>query len=217
MLLIFRFSLWRIFFVMSVTDEFIKSENLIMYKFDYLVFIGRFQPFHLAHMQTIEIALQQSHYVVLALGSAQMERNIKNPFLAIEREQMILSNFSLEEQKRIRFVHVVDVYNDEKWVKQVKSLVNGVIEPNSKVGLIGHFKDESSYYLRLFPEWIMVELDSLKDSISATPMREAYYRGEIQTEFFPVGTIKFLDEFKETEVYAELQRKYLIDDKTNLN
>ncbi|WP_459661028.1 nicotinate-nicotinamide nucleotide adenylyltransferase [Acinetobacter calcoaceticus] len=188
-----------------------------MYKFDYLVFIGRFQPFHLAHMQTIEIALQQSHYVVLALGSAQMERNIKNPFLAIEREQMILSNFSLDEQKRIKFVHVVDVYNDEKWVKQVKSLVNGVIEPNSKVGLIGHFKDESSYYLKLFPEWIMVELDSLKDSISATPMREAYYRGEIQTEFFPVGTIRFLDEFKNTEVYGELQRKYLIDDKTNLN
>ena len=27
---------------------------------------------------------------------------------------MILSNFSLDEQKRIRFVHVVDVYNDEK-------------------------------------------------------------------------------------------------------
>ncbi|KYQ79412.1 nicotinamide-nucleotide adenylyltransferase [Acinetobacter lactucae] len=202
---------------MRLTGEFIKSENLIMYKFDYLVFIGRFQPFHLAHMQTIEIALQQSHYVVLALGSAQMERNIKNPFLAIEREQMILSNFSLEEQKRIKFVHVVDVYNDKKWVKQVKSLVNSVIEPNSKVGLIGHFKDESSYYLRLFPEWIMVELDSLKDSISATPMREAYYRGEIQTEFFPVGTIRFLDEFKNTEIYAELQRKYLIDDKTNLN
>ena len=202
---------------MSVTDEFIKSENLIMYKFDYLVFIGRFQPFHLAHMQTIEIALQQSHYVVLALGSAQMERNIKNPFLAIEREQMILSNFSLDEQKRIKFVHVVDVYNDEKWVKQVKSLVNSVIEPNSKVGLIGHFKDESSYYLKLFPEWIMVELDSLKDSISATPMREAYYRGEIQTEFFPVGTIQFLDEFQKTRVYQQLQQRFEEDDLSNLD
>ena len=202
---------------MSVTDEFIKSEILIMYKFDYLVFIGRFQPFHLAHMQTIEIALQQSHYVVLALGSAQMERNIKNPFLAIEREQMILSNFSLDEQKRIKFVHVVDVYNDEKWVKQVKSLVNGVIEPNSKVGLIGHFKDESSYYLKLFPEWIMVELDSLKDSISATPMREAYYRGEIQTEFFPVGTIQFLDEFQKTRIYQQLQQRFEEDDLSNLD
>ncbi|MDA3556777.1 nicotinate-nicotinamide nucleotide adenylyltransferase [Acinetobacter sp. AOR15_HL] len=188
-----------------------------MYKFDYLVFIGRFQPFHLAHMQTIEIALQQSHYVVLALGSAQMERNIKNPFLAIEREQMILSNFSLDEQKRIKFVHVVDVYNDEKWVKQVKSLVNGVIEPNSKVGLIGHFKDESSYYLKLFPEWIMVELDSLKDSISATPMREAYYRGEIQTEFFPVGTIQFLDEFQKTRIYQQLQQHFEEDDLSNLD
>lgn len=188
-----------------------------MYKFDYLVFIGRFQPFHLAHMQTIEIALQQSHYVVLALGSAQMERNIKNPFLAIEREQMILSNFSLDEQKRIKFVHVVDVYNDEKWVKQVKSLVNGVIEPHSKVGLIGHFKDESSYYLKLFPEWIMVELDSLKDSISATPMREAYYRGEIQTEFFPVGTIQFLDEFQKTRIYQQLQQRFEEDDLSNLD
>ncbi|KHN66375.1 MULTISPECIES: nicotinate-nicotinamide nucleotide adenylyltransferase [Acinetobacter] len=188
-----------------------------MYKFDYLVFIGRFQPFHLAHMQTIEIALQQSHYVVLALGSAQMERNIKNPFLAIEREQMILSNFSLDEQKRIKFVHVVDVYNDEKWVKQVKSLVNGVIEPNSTVGLIGHFKDESSYYLKLFPEWIMVELDSLKDSISATPMREAYYRGEIQTEFFPVGTIQFLDEFQKTRTYQQLQQRFEQDDRSNLD
>ena len=188
-----------------------------MYKFDYLVFIGRFQPFHLAHMQTIEIALQQSHYVVLALGSAQMERNIKNPFLAIEREQMILSNFSLDEQKRIKFVHVVDVYNDKKWVKQVKSLVNGVIEPNSKVGLIGHFKDESSYYLKLFPEWIMVELDSLKDSISATPMREAYYRGEIQTEFFPIGTIRFLDEFQKTRIYQQLQQRFEEDDLSNLD
>jgi bifunctional NMN adenylyltransferase/nudix hydrolase len=168
-------------------------------------------------MQTIEIALQQSHYVVLALGSAQMERNIKNPFLAIEREQMILSNFSLDEQKRIKFVHVVDVYNDKKWVKQVKSLVNGVIEPNSKVGLIGHFKDESSYYLKLFPEWIMVELDSLKDSISATPMREAYYRGEIQTEFFPVGTIQFLDEFQKTRIYQQLQQRFEEDDLSNLD
>ena len=67
-------------------------------------------------MQTIKIALQQSQYVILALGSAQNERNTKNPFLASEREQMILSNFSEADQKRIKFVHVIDVYNDTKWV-----------------------------------------------------------------------------------------------------
>ncbi len=184
--------------------------------FDYLVFIGRFQPFHLAHLQTVHLALQQSQQVILALGSAQAERNIKNPFSASEREQMILSNFPIDEQERIRFVHVIDVYNDEKWVKQVKSLVASLVEADATIGLIGHFKDESSYYLNLFPEWTMVELDSLHGAISATPMREAYYRGEIQTEAFPAGTIQFLQNFQKTPIYQQLQHKYRTQDKSNL-
>ncbi|WP_180147464.1 nicotinate-nicotinamide nucleotide adenylyltransferase [Acinetobacter sp. YH12052] len=186
------------------------------YTFDYLVFIGRFQPFHLAHLQTIKIALQQSQYVLLALGSAQNERNIKNPFLATERERMILSNFSEQDQKRIKFVHVIDVYNDEKWQKLVKSLVNDVVETNAKVGLIGHFKDDSSYYLKFFPEWEMVELDSLEGAISATPVREAYFRGEIERDAFPQGTIDFLQKFQQTDIYKQLQHKFMTQDKTNL-
>lgn len=187
------------------------------YKFDYLVFIGRLQPFHLAHMKTIQIALQQSQFVILALGSAQLERNIKNPFLATEREQMVLSNFSEEDQKRIKFVHVVDVYNDEKWQKLVKSLVAEVVVPEAKIGLIGHFKDDSSYYLKFFPEWEMVELESLEGSMSATPMREAYYEGNILHEAFPEGSIQFLEEFQKTEIYKKLQQKFKDKDKTNID
>ena len=186
------------------------------YTFDYLVFIGRFQPFHLAHMQTIKIALEQSQYVILALGSAQNERNIKNPFSASEREQMILSNFSAADQQRIKFVHVVDVYDDKKWQKLVTSLVAEMVQPEDKVGLIGHFKDESSYYLQLFPEWEMVELESLKGAISATPLREAYYRGEIIESAFPLGTSEFLQKFQNTPTYQQLRHKYLTQDKTNL-
>ncbi|NHB58220.1 nicotinate-nicotinamide nucleotide adenylyltransferase [Acinetobacter sp. 194] len=186
------------------------------YKFDDLVYIGRFQPFHLAHMQTIKIALEHSQNVILALGSAQDERNIKNPFSAHEREQMILSNFSEEIQKRIKFVHVIDVYNDVKWVKLVKSLIANVVSPKDKVGLIGHFKDESSYYLELFPEWEMLELDSLVGSISATPLREAYFRGEIVEKDFPLGTSEFLKIFQQTEIYTKLCEKYRNGDKSNL-
>ena len=189
----------------------------MQYTFDYLVFIGRFQPFHLAHLQTIQIALERSHYVILALGSAQNERNLKNPFLAKEREQMILSNFSPEMQERIKFVYVIDVYNDEKWQKLVKSLVGELVQSQDRVGLIGHFKDDSSYYLKFFPEWEMVELDSLQGSMSATPMREAYYRGEIIEAAFPLGTRDFLQKFKETPLYLQLQHKFLTEDKSNLS
>ena len=188
----------------------------MQYRFDYLVYIGRFQPFHLAHMQTINIALQHSQHIILALGSAQNERNIKNPFSAAEREQMILANFSEEKQKRIHFVHVIDVYNDVKWVKLVKSLVAEVVTAQDKVGLIGHFKDESSYYLQLFPEWEMLELESLNGSISATPLREAYFRGEIKKAEFPLGTIEFLEFFKFTDIYQKLKTKFMNDDTTNL-
>ena len=187
------------------------------YIFDYLVFIGRFQPFHLAHLQTIEIALQQSQNIILALGSAQNERNIKNPFSALEREKMILSNFAEIDQKRIKFIHVIDMYDDIKWQKLLSGLVNELIDPEAKVGLIGHFKDDSSYYLQLFPEWTLVELESLKNAMSATPVREAYYRGEIEEKNFPHGTLAFLKDFQKTEIYQQLRAKYLAQDKSSLN
>ena len=198
------------------TGQFIKNSTM-KNMFDYLVFIGRFQPFHLAHKETVDIALRQSQQVILALGSAQNERNIKNPFLAQEREQMILSNYNEADQKRIKFVHVIDVYNDVKWVKLVTTLIESMISPTDQVGLIGHLKDESSYYLQLFPNWKMVELESLKNAISATPLREAYYRGEIQAQYLPQGTIDFLQQFQQTDVYRQLQQKYQQQDSSHLS
>ena len=186
------------------------------YTFDYLVYIGRFQPFHLAHLQTVKIALQHSHFVIMALGSAQNERNIKNPFLATEREQMILSNFSEQDQIRIKFVPVIDVYNDEKWQKLVKAQVAQIVKAGDRVGLIGHFKDDSSYYLKFFPEWKMLELESLVGAMSATPVREAYYRGEIRKDAFPEGTIEFLEKFRQSITYRQLCEKFASGDKSNL-
>jgi nicotinamide mononucleotide adenylyltransferase len=155
--------------------------------------------------------------VILALGSAQSERNIKNPFLATEREQMILSNFSQADQHRIKFVHVIDVYNDEKWQALVKSLIAEVTQSADRIGLIGHFKDDSSYYLKFFPEWPLVELESLKGAMSATPIREAYYRGEIDETAFPAGTIAFLKQFQFTDTYKQLQKHFKNHDKSNLS
>ena len=62
----------------------------------------------------------------------------------------------------------------------------------------------------------MVEIDSLEGAMSATPMREAYYRGEIWEDTFPQGTIAFLQNFKQSVLYQQLQHKYQTQDKTNL-
>lgn len=180
-----------------------------MFDYQYLVFIGRFQPFHLAHYETVKIALQHAEQVILCLGSAQNERSLKNPFLAEERKQMILANFSSEQQQRILFTDIIDVYNDEKWKALVREKVAELVPSSAKIGLIGHEKDESSYYLDLFPEWQRVPLDSLQGAISATPLRERYYQGEIVPDVFPQGTLEFLKHFQTTATYQQLQQQYL--------
>lgn len=181
--------------------------------FDYLVFIGRFQPFHIAHREVIDIALEQAEQVILVLGSAQDERSIKNPFSITERQQMILSSFDEATRKRIQFVPIIDLYNDEKWVKAVKDGVNDFIAQHHqnenkierKTGLIGHFKDDSSYYLALFPEWQLVELENLKNQLSATPLRAKYYQGEIDQDHLSTEVQEFLIEFQNSEWYPLLQ------------
>lgn len=182
--------------------------------FDYLIFIGRFQPFHFAHKEVIDIAFSMSRNVILVLGSAQDERSIKNPFSAVERERMIRGSFSTEQQQHLHFVPIIDLYNDVKWTNAVKAGVNAKVSAVDKVGLIGHFKDESSYYLKLFPEWQLIELENLKNALSATPLREKYYRGEIDREHFPQNVQDFLAEFQHTQMYSILQDYYQREDKS---
>lgn len=188
--------------------------------FDYMVYIGRFQPFHLAHHHVVELALQHAHNVILVLGSTQDERTIKNPFSTFERQQMILASFTEVEQQRLLFAPIIDVYNDKKWVKITKqSVLTAILNhrlqqknehhltalANLKIGLIGHFKDDSSYYLALFPEWTLVGVENFYQQLSATPIREKYYQGQIDTVNLSPAVQQFLKQFQQHKLYPVLQ------------
>ena len=184
--------------------------------FDFLVFIGRFQPFHRAHQAVIQDAFQHSKSVIILLGSAQPERTLKNVFTSDEREAMIRASFSPELQSQLHFAGLVDVFNDVKWTAMVKQAVQDIVEQNiplgeaslaPKIGLIGHFKDQSSYYLSLFPEWPLVELDNYFQ-LSATPIREQYLLGHLPTlKQVPAATLDFLFHFQQTGNYRVLQQQ----------
>ena len=40
-----------------------------MKKYQFGIYIGRFQPLHLGHLQTIKFALEQTEQLILILGS----------------------------------------------------------------------------------------------------------------------------------------------------
>lgn len=164
-------------------------------KFDFLVFIGRMQPPTKAHKAVIEIAAQQSEKVIVVLGSANSPRTLRNPFTFEERRDMVLSCFDLKVRAQLIVVPQNDyTYNDNLWCVKLQEVVRDTvlknIEGNTpnvtlhgindvKVGLIGHAKDSTSYYLKLFPNWASVNVGHQGD-INATEVRNAYFEGGTQ-------------------------------------
>ena len=178
--------------------------------FDYLVFIGRFQPFHLGHRYVIEQALAQSKQVIVLIGSARVPRSTRNPFTVQERTQMILGAFAADQAKRIHCVALDDIlYNDTRWVHQVQQAVLSVtgMATGQKIGLIGHNKDSSSYYLSLFPHWPAVNVSNF-NQLSATPIRDGYLLGATPlNDFVPASTLTVLNQLSQTASYQKLQEE----------
>lgn len=154
---------------------------------DALVFIGRFQPFHNGHKAVIDTALEQAKEVVVVVGSSFAARNIRNPFTFQERKAMIEAVFPTD---RVKVVPVSDYpYDDNKWVNAIQKIVDETVPHAKDVGLIGHSKDSTSYYLNIFPRWKNhVEVEDV-DGINATDIRN--YGFENKT-FRGIDDVKFL-------------------------
>jgi bifunctional NMN adenylyltransferase/nudix hydrolase len=129
--------------------------------FDFLVFIGRFQPFHQGHLSVVRQGLQQAERVVVLIGSAHRPRNIRDPWTYEERAEMVRAAVGEADADRVITAPLMDViYNDEIWVRNVQATVEGLVTAHHAarhrdptISLIGHSKDSSSYYLKLFPRW----------------------------------------------------------------
>jgi bifunctional NMN adenylyltransferase/nudix hydrolase len=163
---------------------------------DALVFIGRFQPFHVGHKAVIDAALQQAKEVVVVVGSSFAARNTRNPFTFEERKAMIEAVYADEfnyagaqgrvKTPRVKVVPVSDYpYDDNKWVNAIQKIVDETVPDAKDVGLIGHSKDSTSYYLNIFPRWKNhVEVDDV-GGISATDIRNIVLAGK-----WPENTLK---------------------------
>ena len=202
-------------------------------KYNTLVFIGRFQPFHNGHKRVIDKALTLAEQVLVLVGSSNLGRSMRNPFTFEERRDLILETYAppadlandsvlVNRQNRIKVVQLNDMmYNDNRWIEQVQGIVADHTQAGDNIGLIGCAKDYSGYYLELFPTWGNERVEFL-DPINATDIRQLYWSyGAIRNswsaqtgkhtddpavkKFLPEPTFRFLQEFETTETYHELK------------
>lgn len=145
------------------------------FEFEALVLICRAQPFHTGHKAIVDEALKRAKEVIVVVGSSFAARNIRNPFTFEERRSMIKAVFP---QDNVKVVPVSDYpYDDNKWVAAVQNVVHGAMSWSAdpiRIGLIGHEKDGTSYYLKIFPTWGNVSVPNV-DGINATDIRKEIF------------------------------------------
>jgi len=83
--------------------------------------VGRFQPFHKGHLFLVKKALQKADKIVFGIGSANIHDEY-NPLNFNQRKKMLEIVIQKEklEARVLKIVPLDDVYNDEKWLKNVR-------------------------------------------------------------------------------------------------
>lgn len=199
------------------------------YPYDVAVFVGRFSPLHLGHCAVIDAALNHARHVVILVGSSFTPRTYRNPFLFMERYEMIMGTYAAYRD-RITVMPLEDcIYNDGTWVQNVQACVAECVEAqfgpdaNIRITLIGHSKDHSSFYLKMFPQWNSINVPGYESEefvLSATSIREFYFlAGPDQVrEIMGVavamdrtisGPVKaFMQGFMDSDAYRDIREEY---------
>jgi len=197
--------------------------------YDILVFIGRFQPFHLGHQSIVDMALERARRVIVFVGSANSARSIQNPFTYEERREMIAACYRDQvEQDRLRLRPLNDVlYNDTAWIASVQASVMAEVLAvgnedagvhlhglkDFKVGLIGHMKDKSGYYQKMFPEWGSIDVQHTYGTFGSTHVRNDYLRPSpiLPNGICPEPVVDWLHDFRLTPEFSALvaEKQYI--------
>ena len=179
-------------------------------KYSTLVLIGRFQPFHSAHLEIVKRATALCDQLVIVVGSANQPRTYKNPFSFDERRAMIKDATAGLNLKIYVEPNTDTIYNDQAWAVRVQSIVGKYSTPGGKVGVIGHKKDPSSFYLDMFPQWGYENVEEI-EPLSAVNIRDLYFKRGANMEFIrgvvPRTAFEFLSEFWKTDAYHQIIRE----------
>jgi bifunctional NMN adenylyltransferase/nudix hydrolase len=142
--------------------------------YDLIAIIGRASPFTKAHEHLVKCAKEKGNKVIWVYGSTDQARDLRNPLTFKERKAQFKAVFP---EDSVTTVGVRDCpYDDHKWVARVQSAVYNSIDngPNLKTAILGHGKDETTFYLDMFPFWDKIEVESFGD-VNATDVRNFAY------------------------------------------
>jgi nicotinamide-nucleotide adenylyltransferase len=170
--------------------------------------VGRFQPFHLGHLEAVRHALNEVDYLYVVVGSAQRSHERDNPFTAGERIAMIKAALDGNgvDPSRWMAIPIADADSHSLWVSTVGSMV-------PKFDRV--FTNDALTYLLFREEGIEVEAVPYLDrkKYSATNVRDRILERKDWESLVPSQVAKLVKKFGGVERVRALIRKDLTGDR----
>jgi len=150
------------------------------------LFIGRFQPFHLGHLNATKQALKECDFLIIGIGSAENHHESDNPFTASERWEMISATLNEEGISRDRYtiIPVRNINNYDLWVDHVSRLVPPFDSVYTGSAIVRKLLENHGAY-KIYDV-------NLVENITATKVRKKILNNENWEELVPPATAAYL-------------------------
>jgi len=162
---------------------------------------GRFQPFHVGHLEAVRHVLGESSEIIVMIGSASQSHTVENPFTAGERTSMI--KLALDEAgvnpSRHFIVPVTDLQVHSIWVSHVCSLVPKFDVIYSNEPLTRRLFIEAGFTVKPIPFF-------KRKLCSATEIRKRMLRDSSWEKLLPNSVAGYIREVQGVERLRDLMK-----------
>jgi len=148
--------------------------------------IGRFQPFHLGHLDALQFALSKVDKLWVGLGSSNLPPQKDNPFSAEQREEMILSSIDEVMKEKISIYFIPDLDNHIKWIEKIDTIVPKFDIIFSNDELTNHLYSKRNIQVMTIPFL-------KRDKLSGTHIRDLIISDQKWNDLVPDGTKNYLE------------------------
>jgi len=148
--------------------------------------IGRFQPFHLGHLEVVRKIAKECDELIIGIGSAQISHTFENPFTAGERHLMISRALREDGIKDFFLVPIVDLNQYGVWVSHVRSMVPPFQRVYTNNPLTKRLFTEAGYEVSASPMFN-------RSQYSGTEIRRRMMEGDDWREYVPRAVANVID------------------------
>ena len=176
------------------------------------LYVGRFQPFHTAHLEVIKFMDEDESIdeILIGIGSSQYDHENKslveawkrNPFTFEERKEMVEKSVEEIVTKQVSIYPIPDLHDYDKWFESLKDIFPEFYRVYTPSESEREYFEQRGFESSDFPRF---------KHVSGTDIRHRMHNGLSVVEYVPAGTLKVLERIEGNARVKQVYDKDLLE------